>query len=134
MRHLKLFASAFILLICFTAKAQSDTQRSFVAKFELFKKGETAKLRWTTSPDAPEDAASAVPMPNAVDASKTHVPDPDSGLWHYPNLSKVYDPETGYYIDYDAYRYYLYRADTKTGRIYKGKTPVQIKRTYKVQQ
>jgi hypothetical protein len=128
MKLLKLIVFVFLWLICFTARAQSDARYSFAEKCERFKKSETARLRWTRSPDSPESAAWAIPMPNAVDATKTHVLDPESGLWHYPNSGKVYDPETGYYTNYDAHRYYLYRTDIASGKIYKRKEEVEIRK------
>ncbi|WP_162427456.1 hypothetical protein [Pontibacter pudoricolor] len=121
-----------ILLLClsFTVEAQTDDVGSFIKRFDYFLKTNTAKLSWSA-----KDSANTmpVPMPNALDASRTRIPDPTTGLWHYPNLQKVYDPETGFYIDYEGHRYYSYKTDIVAGKIYKGKESVQIKRTEKVQ-
>jgi len=118
------------LLLTTIAQAQTNEQLQFVKKFEHFLETNTAKLSLSAL-----DSANTlpVPMPNALDATKTRIPDPTTGLWHYPNLRKVYDPETGFYIDYEGHHYYTYKADTIAGIIYKSKMPVQVKRTEKVQ-
>ncbi|MBJ6116902.1 hypothetical protein JAO76_01785 [Pontibacter sp. BT310] len=130
---MKLLTTISLLLglgFSITAQAQTADLNSFVKRFDYFLKTNTAKLSWSA-----KDSANTmpVPMPNAMDASKTRIPDPTTGLWHYPNLQKVYDPKTGFYIDYEGHRYYSYKADTVAGKIFKGKDPVQIKRTEKVQ-
>ncbi|AKD03610.1 hypothetical protein POKO110462_02840 [Pontibacter korlensis] len=128
MRILKHVLTALAVIYTLGAYAQSDKKEAFAEKFETFKKTPYAKLRWTTSPDASNSVSSSVPMPNPIDVSKTHVDDPESGLRLYPHISKVLDPETGYYIEYDAHKYYMYRVNAKTGKIYKGSSEVEIKR------
>ena len=97
MTHLmKLFKTIVTILflgLITSVQAQTANQKDFVKKFDRFLESNTARLRWT-NPDTIGSYARPVPIPNAMDATKTHVPDPGSGLWHYPNLQKVYDPET----------------------------------------
>ncbi|NEM98099.1 hypothetical protein [Pontibacter burrus] len=131
MKLLITIALVFVTALSTTAQSQTHELHDFVKRFDYFLKTNTAKLSWSA-----KDSANTmpVPMPNAMDASRTRIPDPTTGLWHYPNLHKVYDPKTGFYMDYEGYKYYSYKADTITGSIYKGKEPVQIKRTEKVKQ
>ncbi|MFD2516003.1 hypothetical protein ACFSRY_19175 [Pontibacter locisalis] len=128
MKLLNYLLTTVVVLFSFGASAQSNTQQTFSEKFEVFIETPYAQLRWTQSPDASESATYSTPMPNPIDVTKTYVEDPESGLWHYPNIGKVLDPETGYYIDFDAHRYYLYRVNPKTGKIYKGKSEVEVKK------
>jgi len=130
---MKLIVKIVIVLLLYlplTAQAQTNDLSSFVTRFNSFLETNTAKLSWSATDSA---KTLPVPMPNAMDASKTRIADPISGLWHYPNLQKVYDPITGYYIDYKGLHYYSYKTDTLAGKIFKGKTEVPIKRTEKVQ-
>ncbi|RAU84146.1 hypothetical protein [Pontibacter arcticus] len=124
----KLFYTLLALLFLFKieAKAQADSLLVFVHKFERFKTSTTAKQHWTASPDNPKSIT--YKMPNPVDVTKTFIVDPDSGLRYYPHSEKVIDPQTGYSINYDAHRYFLYHVDTKAAKIYKGKTEVKIKK------
>ncbi|MCC9165918.1 hypothetical protein [Pontibacter harenae] len=128
MKSLNYILATVVVLLSFGAYAQSNGQQAFLKKFESFKETPYAKMSWTLSPDASESAAHSIPMPNPIDVTKTHTEDPESGLWHYTNIGKVLDPETGYYIDYDAHRYYMYRVDSKAGKIYKGKPEIEVKR------
>ncbi len=125
MNILKTIVFALLIIIGTQALAQTKEKGDFVKRFDHFLRSETAKLSWSAT-----DSANTlpVPMPNALDASKTRVPEPVSGLWFYPNISKVYDPKTGFYIAYDAGHYYQYKANTASGKIYKGKKEVEIKR------
>ncbi|MBB6612162.1 hypothetical protein H7F15_14020 [Pontibacter sp. Tf4] len=116
-----------VLLLALSSNAQAPTHElhTFVKRFEYFLKTNTAKLSLSATDSA---NTMPVPMPNALDATKTRVTDPSTGLWVYPNMGKVYDPETGYYIAYEGQYYYQYKADTASAKIYKGKTEIEIKR------
>ncbi|MEJ8758286.1 hypothetical protein WG947_14830 [Pontibacter sp. H259] len=130
MRLLISIVAVLLLYVTPTAQAQTNDLTDFVKRFNSFLETNTAKLSWSATDSA---RTLPVPMPNAMDVSKTRISDPTSGLWHYPNLQKVYDPETGYYIDYKGLHYYTYKTDTAAGKIFKGETEIQIKRAEKVQ-
>lgn len=109
--------TTIVVSFSFGANAQSNEQQTFSNKFEIFMGTSCAKMQWAANP-----------MPNPIDIKETYVEEPKSGLWHYPNIGKVLDPETGHYVDYKSRWYYLYRVNSKTGKIYKGKFELAIKR------
>jgi hypothetical protein len=55
------------------------------------------KIKWTMPVVKPESGS--YPMLEASDGGFMEYP--KTGLRHYPQHNKVYDPETGYYIEYD---------------------------------
>ena len=69
-------------------------------------------------------------MPNAIDTAKAFMEDMETGLRIFPQPGKVYDPKTGYSIDYDPD--VKYHVDLKAGKIYQDQAEVKVERKQKL--
>jgi len=125
MKSLKYVVAAFAFIGQFGAKAQANELELFLKKFESYAETYYPKVKWTMPIAKPEsDSYSMLQGGGIIEA---FMEDPKTGLRYYSSVNKVYDSLTGYYIDYDPDA--RYRVDTKTGKIYKGNSEVEIKNT-----
>lgn len=117
----------FALFLAITIQVRAQTNKPefniFLKKLEVYTKTHYPRTK-QTMPIA-KLPGGAVHMPVAPGIMESFMEDPETGLRHYPHLHELYDPATGYYIEYDSdSQYYV---DTKTGKIFKGESEVQIK-------
>ena len=113
--------AALTVVMHLEAHAQTNELESFLGKFETYAETHYPKTKWTMPIAKPKSGS------NSMLEAKVEgfMQDPETGLRHYPRRSEVYDPATGYYIEYDPEA--KYHVDTKAGKIYKGKTEIKVK-------
>lgn len=121
MKFIKYVAVAFTLVMHFEAQAQANELKTFLEKFETYAEAHYPKTKWTMPIAKPESGSYSMLEANV----EGFMEDPETGLRYYSRLGKVYDPLTGYYLEYDLEaKYYV---DTKAGKIYKGESEVKVK-------
>jgi len=104
------------------AKSQTNELQSFLEKFETYTEKYYPKVKQTMPVAKLEGGSNSMLQANIVGFME----DPKTGLRYYANVSKVYDPNTGYYIEYDSdAKYYV---DTKAGKIFKEGAEVKVEK------
>ncbi len=124
MKVLKYVFIAFIMIVPYESQSQTTDLSNFLIRFKEFAATHYPKIKWSMPLINPESRPS--PMPNAIDPAKSYMEDPETGLRIFPQLNKVYDPKTGYTINYDPE--ISYHVDLKAGKIYKDQSEVKIER------
>jgi len=120
MKNLRYFFFAFTLMFGFGSQAQTNELPLFLKKFEAFTRG------FTLTSDIQSNRPMPVPMPNPVETIKPYEEDAVTGLLYYRHLGKVYDPKTGYYIDFIPNA--KYRIDFNSGKVYIGEVEIEVKK------
>ncbi|ALI99618.1 hypothetical protein [Rufibacter tibetensis] len=127
MNALRFLLLALVMTCVFKAQAQNAPSdlTDFLKRFQLFEKHHNPKVR-DTMPILKPDKGETAAIPNAIKKNRGFMIDPVTRLQHYPQLGKVYDPETGYSISYDPKA--EYKIDVQAGKVYKGDMEVKPER------
>ncbi|PIQ22861.1 MAG: hypothetical protein COW65_00680 [Cytophagales bacterium CG18_big_fil_WC_8_21_14_2_50_42_9] len=125
MKSLKYAVAALAFISQFGAQAQANELELFLKKFESYAETYYPKVKWKMPIAKPESGSYSMLQGGGI--VEAFMEDTKTGLRYYSSVNKVYDPLTGYYIDYD--RDAKYRVDTREGKIYKGNSEVEIKNT-----
>jgi len=124
MKSLKYVAAIFTFISHFETQAQANELETFLRKFETYAEIHYPKVKWTMPIAKPESGSFSMLKGGGI--IEAFMEDSKTGLKYYPSVSKVYDPLTGYYIEYDPDA--KYRVDTKARKIYKGDSEVEVKK------
>ncbi|MBC3540375.1 hypothetical protein ACFSC6_12975 [Rufibacter sediminis] len=115
-----------LLAVALGPKVQAQTAAydltNFLTRFKIFEAQHRPKVQ-DTMPVYQPKARESVALPNAMGKHQGFMVDPVTKLHHYPQLGKVFDPQTGYSISFDPKA--EYRVDVKAGKVYKGETEVK---------
>lgn len=122
MKLIKIITIAVAYLLHFNAHAQTSELKVFLEKFEIYSKTHSPKIKRAMPIIKPENDARSMPQAHV----EGYMEDRETGLRYYSQLNKIYDPSTGYYIEYDPEA--NYHVDTKAGKIYKAKSEVKVQR------